>query len=66
MTRPRGDLYLTLRRLDAESVELGLDTSPMVWLIWLGGLTVAAGGFWSLGARRVERRKARDAVTADV
>jgi cytochrome c-type biogenesis protein CcmF len=66
MARPGGDLYLTLRRLDAESVELGLDTSPMVWLIWLGGLTIAAGGFWSLGARRGERRMARDAVTADV
>jgi cytochrome c-type biogenesis protein CcmF len=52
MTRPGGDLYLTLRSLDDETIELGLDTSPMIWLVWLGGLTTATGGFWSLSARR--------------
>ncbi len=66
MARPGGDLYLTLRSIDAESVTMTLDTSPMVWLIWLGGLTVAAGGFWSLGARRGARRAASGVVTADV
>jgi cytochrome c-type biogenesis protein CcmF len=66
MSRPDGDLYLTLRTLDSETVELRLDTSPMVWLIWLGGLTAAAGGFWSLAARRVERSRPRERVTADV
>jgi len=66
MTRPSGDLYLTLRRLDAESVELGLDTSPLVWLIWLGGLSVAAGGFWSLAARRSRRPSTPERVPADV
>ena len=39
MSRPRGDLYLTLRSLDDETVRLGLDTSPMIWLLWLGGVT---------------------------
>jgi cytochrome c-type biogenesis protein CcmF len=66
MTRPGGDLYLTLRSVDSETVELGLDTSPMIWLVWLGGLTAAAGGFWSLMARRAERAVARERVTADV
>ncbi len=66
MARPGGDLYLTLRSIDAESITMTLDTSPMVWLIWLGGLTVAGGGFWSLGARRGARRAASQAVTADV
>ncbi len=66
MTRPGGDLYLTLRNLDAETVELGLDTSPMIWLVWLGGLTAAAGGVWSLLARRAGRAVAREPVTADV
>lgn len=66
MTRPGGDLYLTLRSLDSETIELGLDTSPMIWLVWLGGLTAAAGGFWSLMARRAERASAREPVTADV
>ena len=65
MTRPGGDLYLTLRRLDSETVELGLDTSPLVWLIWLGGLTTAAGGFWTLGARRAMRSASKELVTAD-
>ncbi len=66
MARPGGDLYLTLRRIDSESVNLTLDTSPMVWLIWLGGLTTAAGGFWSLSARRSARREGKQPVAADV
>ena len=33
MSRPGGDLYLTLRSLDDETVQLGLDTSPMIWLL---------------------------------
>jgi cytochrome c-type biogenesis protein CcmF len=66
MTRPGGDLYLTLRNLDAETVELGLDTSPMIWLLWLGGLTTATGGFWSLSARRRERVVEQERVLADV
>jgi cytochrome c-type biogenesis protein CcmF len=66
MTRPGGDLYLTLRSLDAGTIELGLDTSPMIWLIWLGGLTAAAGGFWSLAARRIGRTVDAERATADV
>jgi cytochrome c-type biogenesis protein CcmF len=66
MTRPDGDLYLTLRAIDSESITLGLDTSPMVWLIWLGGLLTAGGGFWSLAARRSERRVAPERVPVDV
>lgn len=66
MARPGGDLYLTLQSIDADSITMTLDTSPMVWLIWLGGLTVAAGGFWSLGARRGARAAASQVVTSDV
>jgi cytochrome c-type biogenesis protein CcmF len=66
MTRPGGDLYLTLRSLDDETVELGLDTSPMIWLVWLGGLTTATGGFWSLSARRRQREVQPEPVLADV
>ncbi len=66
MSRPGGDLYLTLRDLDAESVLLGLDTSPMIWLLWVGGLTTAAGGFWSLTVRRRERALEDTPVMADV
>jgi cytochrome c-type biogenesis protein CcmF len=66
LNTPKGDLYLTLRSLDSESAELGLDTSPMIWLIWLGGAVTAAGGFWALQARRSERIIAPKRPTADV
>jgi cytochrome c-type biogenesis protein CcmF len=66
MSRPSGDLYLTLRNLDSETVQLGLDTSPMIWLLWLGGVTTAAGGFWSLAARRRDRVVEEPLVLADV
>ena len=66
MSRPAGDLYLTLRDLDTETVVLGLDTSPMIWLLWVGGLTTAAGGFWSLTVRRRERALEESPVMADV
>jgi cytochrome c-type biogenesis protein CcmF len=66
MSRPGGDLYLTMRNLDTETVQLGLDTSPMIWLLWLGGLVTAVGGFWSLAARRRERVAIQTKVMADV
>ena len=65
MSRPRGDLYLTLRSLDDETVRLGLDTSPMIWLLWLGG-AAAAGGFWSLTVRRRGRIVEEQRILADV
>jgi cytochrome c-type biogenesis protein CcmF len=48
----RGDLYLTLKSLDPAGIVLRLDSSPLQWMVWLGGLTAAAGGFLSLQARR--------------
>ncbi len=66
MSRAGGDLYLTMRDLDSETVQLGLDTSPMIWLLWLGGLVTAAGGFWSLAARRRDRVMTSPKVMADV
>ena len=65
LTTPAGDLYLTLKALDSETLTLGLDTSPMVWLLWLGGLTTAAGGVWSLLTRRSVRRGAVELQSAD-
>lgn len=52
LTRVGGDLYVTLLDLDSESATLTFDTSPMIWLIWLGGMVTAAGGAWSIAARR--------------
>jgi cytochrome c biogenesis factor len=66
MSRPGGDLYVTLRSLDSTQVSLNLDTSPLVWMLWLGGLTTAAVGAWSLAARRRERASALERQSADV
>ncbi len=49
---PGGDIYVTMLRLDAASVTLGFDTSPLIWLIWLGGGVVAAGGAVAITGRR--------------
>jgi cytochrome c-type biogenesis protein CcmF len=51
----RGDLYLTLLNLDSAGILLRLNTSPGIWLLWLGGLTTAAGGAISLAAKRRSR-----------
>ncbi|MDP9495862.1 MAG: cytochrome c biogenesis protein CcsA [Actinomycetota bacterium] len=65
MSKPSGDLYVTLRALDSSQVTLTLDTSPLVWMIWLGGFTTAAGGAWSLTARRRERATTLERQNAD-
>lgn len=51
-----GDLYVMLITLDGGTATIELDTSPLMWLLWVGGLTVATGGFWSFRTRRSERR----------
>jgi cytochrome c biogenesis factor len=43
-----------------------IDTSPMIWVLWFGGLTTVAGGFLALRARRLERVVAEDRRTVDV
>lgn len=57
-----GDVYLTLRRLDSSGIVLQLDSSPLQWLVWLGGLITVAGGFISLRARRAERATRTETV----
>jgi cytochrome c-type biogenesis protein CcmF len=52
MSRPGGDLYLSLLSIEPTGIRLQADTSPLIWLLWLGGLVVASGGFWAVGARR--------------
>jgi len=62
----KGDLYLTLLRLDSQTATIGFDTSPLIWMLWLGGLVTAAGGFWSVGVRRRERQRLDERQTVDV
>lgn len=56
-SRPTGDLYATLRTSVADGrVVVTLDTSPVVALLWLGGLTAAAGGGVALRRRATRVR----------
>lgn len=64
---PSGDLYVTLLGIPtADSTSFTLDTSPMIWLLWFGGLVTVAGGFLALAARRRERSLTEDRQTVDV
>ena len=47
---------MTLRRLTSEGIVVDLDTSPMMWMVWLGGLITTAGGFISARARSVRTK----------
>lgn len=66
LSRPGGDLYATLLNLDSVSATITFDTSPVIWLIWLGGLVATGGGFWAMSARRAERRSEPERRSADV
>src|SRR5690606_9998690 len=55
MSRPGGDLYLMLLTMDSTGIRLQADTSPLIWMLWVGGLITAAGGFWAMQARRTRR-----------
>jgi len=64
--RPWGDIYITLLRIDEGTASLTFDTSPMVWLIWLGGFVTTAGGFWVVRARRHDLDLRRERQPVDV
>ncbi|MGH8944867.1 MAG: heme lyase CcmF/NrfE family subunit [Acidimicrobiia bacterium] len=61
-----GDIYVTMLRLDSESATLLFDTSPLIWLIWLGGLVVAAGGLTAMRGRQTADTVVPGRQTADV
>ena len=66
--RPGRDLYFTLRDLPDNTgrVTITFDTSPMIRVLWFGGLVTVAGGFLAMRARRRERIEVEDRPTADV
>ena len=65
--RPGGDIYVTLLGLPSTgAATFTIDTSPMIWVLWFGGLTTVAGGFLALRARSLERVVAEDRRTVDV
>ncbi len=59
-----GDLYLTLRTVPEPEITLSLDSSPLMWTVWLGGLLAGAGGFVAARGRR--RRRSEIGATAGV
>ncbi|HSM44245.1 MAG TPA: cytochrome c-type biogenesis CcmF C-terminal domain-containing protein, partial [Acidimicrobiia bacterium] len=66
---PGGDLYFTLVDLpddDTGAVTVTFDTSPLIWVLWLGGLVIVAGGFLAMRSRVSERRAIEERPTVDV
>jgi cytochrome c-type biogenesis protein CcmF len=63
-----GDLYFTLRDLpgDRGAITVTFDTSPMIWILWLGGATAVIGGVLAMMARRRKTTAATDRETAHV
>jgi cytochrome c-type biogenesis protein CcmF len=56
-TKLGGDLYVTLRTLPDPEITVTLDSSPLMWTVWLGGILTGAGGFVSARGRRRTRAK---------
>ncbi|MGZ8786410.1 MAG: heme lyase CcmF/NrfE family subunit, partial [Acidimicrobiia bacterium] len=42
-----GDLYLSLKSIDAQQVTLGVFLFPLIWLVWVGGFLAASAVLWS-------------------
>jgi cytochrome c-type biogenesis protein CcmF len=42
-----GDLYLSLKSIDAQQVTLGVFWFPLIWLVWVGGFLAASAVLWS-------------------
>lgn len=60
----REDVYLSLVRIEADSARVTIDAFrfPLMWLLWLGGLLVVAGGSWSFAGVKRKREVAREAA----
>ena len=54
-TMPSGDLYLSLRSINADQVVLEMFWFPFIWLIWVGGFLAGAAGIWAYTAKKPER-----------
>ncbi len=62
---PSGDLYLTFLGFDGRTARLTVDTSPGIWVLWLGGLITSAGGFVAYVGRRRLRTTRTPSGTVD-
>ena len=46
------DVYLSIAGGNSEAIVLDVFVFPLIWLLWLGGLIVVAGGFVAIAGRR--------------
>ena len=53
---PRGDLYVSLTRLDSSGLQADAWSYPLQWMVWMGGLVTAAGAGFSLASLASRRR----------
>ncbi len=58
-TTLRGDLYVSLTRLDASGIVADVWSYPLQWMVWLGGLMTAAGAGLSLSGSLFRQRRRR-------
>ena len=58
-TTIRGDLYLSLDRIDAASISMKVFWFPFIWLIWAGGFLAAAATLLAFVAPRMSRTRPR-------
>ena len=57
------DVYLTIAALDEDGIRLKVLIFPLQWLLWVGGLTIVAGGVLALG--RKSRRTSATSKQSD-
>ena len=46
------DVYVSIAGGNSESISLDVFVFPLMWLLWVGGLIVVAGGFLAVAGRR--------------
>ena len=51
LSGPVRDVYLTLRAIDGSSAVVDVSIFPLQWMVWAGGIVIAAGGAWALSGR---------------
>lgn len=51
----REDFFIALSGTPGEQVVVDVFVFPLMWMLWLGGLTMVGGGAWAVFARKPQR-----------